>query len=363
MTRRFVWLSTLLVVGVLAFVLVVAEVLSAEEEAPVLPTGRSIQRLEGLKTVLIVPESRPADRPLSLVVVLHPAAGPASNMADTFDAWPAEGYVVCAPQAKDLTWEVGDLDALTRLVPGLVEALSIDPARVHLVGYSDGGTHLDRVAFDDAVKPCSATWVAATYTGNRVPRWAREELGALALLGADDEQLRQLEAGMERLEGKVRSVECRVAENVGHRFPYDERPYLLWWMGIQEKRITKGHDLSLPWTEDLDTALASQAGEKKGGVFLWVYGDGDAESEDALAVQRDVFLDGRVRFLASQLACVRLDASQQAGRLASFDVTSAPALVVLDTKGRVVKSFTSGFSPRKVAAALKKVAPRRKPPR
>lgn len=363
MTRRAGWLSILSLAGFLAFVLVVAEGLSADEGAAPIPTGRSTQRLEGLKTVLIVPETRPADRPLSLVVVLHPAAGPASNMADAFEAWPAHGYVVCAPQAKDLTWEVGDLDALTRLIPSLVEALSIDPARIHLVGYSNGGTHLDRVAFDDAVKPCSATWVAATYTGNRVPRWAREGLGALALLGANDDQLRQLQAGMARLEGKVRSVECRVAPGVGHRFPYDERPYLLWWMGVQEKRFAKGNDLSLPWTEDLDTALASQAGEKKGGVLLWVYGDADAENEDAYALQAEVFLNADVRFLAEQLACVKLDVAQHEKVLEAYEVVASPALVVLDTKGAVVKTFTSSFSPRKVASALKKIVPRRNPAR
>lgn len=345
-----------------ALLCLLAPVASADGEAPY-PVGRSVKKLEGLKTILLVPETKPTDRPYSLVVALHAAAAPAGNMADLFETWPAEGYVVCAPQAKDLTWEVGDLDAVIRLIPKLVDDLDIDPARVHLVGYSNGGTQLDRVAFDDDVKACSATWVAATYTGNKVPRWARKDLGVLALLGARDEELDRLRSRMAKLDGKVGSVEVRVAKDVGHRFPHAERPYLLWWMGVQEGRLEPGKDLSLRWTEDLDKAIALQAGEKKGGVFVWIYGAADAEKPGTADLQRRVLLNDEVRFFAEQLECVKLDGEKNKALLEKLELTTSPALVVMDTKGEVVKLFAETFSPRKVAAALKKVVPNRKLPR
>lgn len=331
------------------------------EDAEPYPSGRSTQRIEGLKTVLVRPEGEAAAEVRSLVVALHAAASPAANMADAFKAWTEHGYVVCAPEARDLTWEVGDLESVIRIIPHLVEALALDPKRVHLVGYSDGGTHLDRVAFDDDVKPCSATWVAATYNGNRVPRWARDSLGALVLIGQKDEQIRSLRAGADRLRGKVRSIELRAAEGVGHRFPYDERPYLLWWMGVQEGRITPGDDLGFDWTEDLPAAIASQEGKSKGGLLVWIYAAEDSEQDAAMTLQAEVLLDANVRFLGRQLACVKLDLAKSKELLAPFGVETSPALLVLDTKGEVEKLFQDEFSARKVASVLKKLAPERKP--
>jgi predicted esterase len=335
--------------------------LPARAEDPAYPAGRSRPEIEGLRTVLHVPEGLSRERPASLLLMLHGAGGSAEGMADGMGAWVRSGFVVCAPQARDVTWEPADVAAARRIVAHLKKSLPIDPKRVHVLGYSNGGWNLSPLAFDDAIRPCSATWVAAGYNGGQVPRWAKEGLGVIALAGTEDPNVRAAEATVTALDGKVRRVEVRTQQGLGHNWPTALMPYLHWWMGVQEGRFVPGEDLHFEWTQDFDAALASQADARRGGVLLYVYGPGDAESEDARAVQNETLFDREVRFLGQQLACVRWAFPGHEERLAGWGVTGTPALLVFDRKGAVTKRFQGAIGARKLASALRAVAPRKSP--
>ncbi len=66
------------------------------DEAPY-PPGESTRTLEGLETVLILPRDLTAEKPASLLLILHGAGGTAVGMARSFAAWADDGYVVAAP--------------------------------------------------------------------------------------------------------------------------------------------------------------------------------------------------------------------------------------------------------------------------
>ncbi|MFV1959248.1 MAG: hypothetical protein ACC662_07525, partial [Planctomycetota bacterium] len=295
---------------------------------------------------------------------LHPAAGPAGNMADLFEAWGKDGYVVCAPQARDITWEAGDLKRVLAIAAQLKKVLPIDPARVHVLGYSDGGNNLCPLAFDDDLRPRSVTWVASSYTGAQVPKWARRGLGALFLCGTDDPERRGAEKSVGQLRGKVRSVEIRLQPELGHGFPRDLRPYLRWWMGVQEGRFVAGEGRVFEWKEDLDAALASLKDVKKGGVLVYVFSGDDADKPSMRALQQEVFLDEAVRFFGLQLRRVRVDRSKHADVAARLGVEATPALVVLDRRGKVKAVHVERtLTPGRVAKSLRQVAPRRRMPK
>lgn len=348
---------------VLAVLLGIAPPLSSAGELPY-PPGQSIQQLEGLKTVLVLPDSIDPEKPASLVVILHGAGGTATGMAGSFAPWAKENYVVCAPKAQDQTWEPDDLKRTLRICAHLKDVLPIDPKKVHVVGFSNGGWNLHPLAFDDDLHPCSATWVAAGFQGGQVPRWARTDLGALAMAGSEDPNCRSARETVTILRDKVRNVEVQVQPGLDHKYPRELVDYHKWWMGVQDGRLTPGDDRSLEWTGDLDAAIASQAAvKKKGGVFVWLYTQDDAESLVARHLQHVALFDAEVRFLGRQIACVKLDVTEDPALLERLGVETAPALVVLDKKGKVKKRYEGEFKVSKLARTLRGVAPKRSMPR
>ncbi len=329
------------------------------------PPGRSIQNIEERKVVLVLPDALSAESPASLLIILHGAGGTATGMAGSFTPWAKDGYVVCAVKARDATWEVDDLKRVRTIAAHLKEVLPIDAEKAHVVGYSNGGWNLHPLAFDDDLKPCSATWIAAGFSGGQIPKWAKNHLGAIALAGSEDGNNRSARQTVPALEDKVRSVEFREEPGLGHAFPRTLMPYLQWWMGVQEGRLTPGVDLSFEWGADLPAAIASQAGGKKGGVLLWLYTPTDLRQapEQTKLLQNEVFFDPEVRFLGNQLACVKLDVSESADVLTEYKVKSTPALVVLDKTGKVKKTFEGKIKASKVARTLRSVAPQKSPPK
>ena len=349
--------------AVLLLLLALASPTVADEEAWPYPAGRTIKTIEGLKTYLHLPETLSRERPASLVIVLHSAGGSPGTMADRFEAWSHDGYVVCAPKAQDITWEPNDLKKIVLVATHLKTVLPIDPKKVHVVGYDQGGTELSPLAFHDELRPCSATWLTSGYRGHQVPRWAKTGLGACAIAGTDDFSKKDARATVKKLRGKVRNVEFHLQQGLGHAYPSKYAEYLRWWMGVQEGRLTPGDDRSFEWTTDLDAAIASQSVRKKGGVFVWVYSHADAESDRARTIQHTIFFHPEVRFLGRQIACVKLEAGANEERIAALGVKSAPALVVLDKKGKVKMAFQEEILAKKVARSLRGVAPRRTMPK
>jgi poly(3-hydroxybutyrate) depolymerase len=340
---------------ILAVALLTGSLLAAppdlQADEPAYPAGRSKQEIEGLRTWLRIPERISADAPASLVVILHGAGGSGSGMVDSLAAWERDGYVVCAPKAKDMTWEPNEVEQVKAIALHLIEVLPIDPRRVHVVGYSNGGWNLNPLAFDDDLQPCSATWIAAGCRGAKVPRWAAKGLGVIALAGSDDPNVGAARQTVSLLQGKVRNVEVRTQMGLEHAWPSELMGYLQWWMGVQEGRFTPGDDQSFDWGDDLTAAVAALEGARKGGVLVYFFSAEDAESEEAKTLQHATFFDPDVRFLGRQLQCVKLDIAEHGETAEALGVTATPAVVVLDRKG-------AGF-----ASALRSVAPQKRPPR
>ncbi len=345
--------------ALLPAVLLLAVAVAQEDSAP----GRSHRVIEGLDTWLLVPDGIDKEKPASLVVILHGLGGTASGMAGTLALWEDDGYVVCAPKSKGDGWTPADIKAVLRIAAHLKATLPIDPAKVHVVGFSNGGWNLAALAFDDELHPCSATWVAAGYNGGAVPKWARKGMGALALAGADDPNADAARKTVELLQDKVRSVEVRLQPGLGHSWPNEHEVYLRWWMGVQEGRFVPGEDRNFAWGDDLDAALAELQGAKKGGLMVYLFSAEDAAKPEAKALQNEIFGDALVRRLGAQLACVKLDAATNAEVMARVGAKETPAVAVLKKDGKVAKLLDGKIKASSLAAALRAVAPDKSMPK
>ena len=173
------------------------------------PPGRSSPVIEGLTVELDLPRELSKDKTASMVVILHGAGGTATGMAGSLREWTGLGYVICAPKSTDQTWSAPDIQAVKRIAEHMKSVLPIDPAKVHVVGFSNGGWNLDPLAFDDALHPCSATWIAAGCRTGSAPKWAKKGLGVLALAGTEDGNAKSAAETVKILDGKVRCVEAR----------------------------------------------------------------------------------------------------------------------------------------------------------
>lgn len=324
------------------------------------PLGPSSQPIDELTVELDLPRDLSAGKPASLVVVLHGAGGSATGMAGALRTWPAEGYVVCAPKSKGQIWSPSDLDSVKRIVAQLKKTLPIDPRRVHVVGFSNGGWNLAPLAFDDALRPASATWVAAGCREGNAPKWAKEGLGVLALAGDQDANADAARDTVRVLAGKVRSVEARFQAGLGHAWPEQLTDYLRWWMGVMEGRYTPGDDRNFDWQGDLEAARQALAGQKKGGILLYAFGPEDGEAGREL--QGRTFMDLEVRFFGQQLRCVKLSIDAHRAELEALGVKATPAVAVLDVKGVPKKVLSGPIKVRALQAAVRTTAPNKRMP-
>jgi len=325
------------------------------------PAGMSVQTIEGVETGLLVPPELSPEHPASLVILLHGAGDNGPNLVRALGGWDKEGYVVCAPSATEDTWDPKDLAAAKRIALQLMKEMPIDKRKVHAIGFSNGGWNVDTIAFDDDLKPVSATWIAAGFRGGGVPKWAKKGFGALALAGTDDKNADAARKTVDLLDGKVRSVEVRLQKGLGHEWPHEHDAYLLWWVGVMEGRFEPGKDLNFAWTDDLSAALEPLKQQKKGGVVVYVWSPDDKSKPEARALQSETLMDPLVRHYGNQLGAVKLEAGDPVAT--KLGVTATPAIVVLDKGGDVKKLLAGKFSAKSLAAALKSVAPDSKPPR
>lgn len=136
--------------------------------------------------LLRVPERRPGDDAMALVIVLHRRGGSAAQAARDYGMCAladANGFVVAYPETRALWgWSAGglplgdpaaDLAFLDRLLDTLTRELPIDPDRVYCCGHSSGGI----MAYDFAAyapERVAAIGVVAGSIGVRGP--GRREL-------------------------------------------------------------------------------------------------------------------------------------------------------------------------------------------
>lgn len=336
---------------------------AAEGELPY-PAGRSTQTIEGLTVDLGIPESLSKDKPASLAVILHGSGGTATGMAAALREWIPLGYVVCAPKSKGQVWSDSDVGAVKRIIAHLRKVLPLDPAKTHVLGYSNGGWNLPPLAFDDTVKPCSATWVASGCRGASPPKWAKKGLGVIALAGTQDANAASARETVNLLRDKVRTVEARFQPKLGHQWPRELMPYLRWWMGAMEGRFEPGVDLNLDWGDSIEKAVQALQGQKKGGILVQVFHADDKDKPLAKLITNDILMRPLVRYYAKQLQVVKLDYAEHKDALDALGVTETPALLILkkDGKRKTILQGPKQIKLRKVMAGLKSVAPNRKKP-
>ena len=263
---------------------------AAAEDLPY-ATGRSSVEIEGLQVELNLPAEMSQENLAALVIILHGAGGTATGMAGTLHEWGANGYVVCAPKSKGQVWTTSDVAAVLRIGAHLKSALPIDPKRVHVIGFSNGGWNLPPLAFDEDLRPCSATWVASGCKVSKVPKWAAAGMGVLALAGSNDGNARSARDTVKILDGKVRSVGVRLQPGLGHEWPRKLMPYFKWWMDAMDGRFVPGVDMNFDWGDSLDKALTSLSGRKKGGVIVYAFQASDADDPVAKALQNQHLLE------------------------------------------------------------------------
>jgi phospholipase/carboxylesterase len=107
------------------------------------PLGLSRER----DAILQLP-SQPIAVPLPLLVLLHGAGGSASGVLRRLGTAADEaGVAVLAPDSREQTWDalhggIGpDVRFLDRALERVFDALSVDPARLSIGGFSDGATY------------------------------------------------------------------------------------------------------------------------------------------------------------------------------------------------------------------------------
>lgn len=116
---------------------------------PPLPAGRHGLLLpEGREAVLVVPEGLDTQSPVPLLVLCHGAGGEADRVLPFFEHWArARRFLLLAPQSMFPTWDIviaghgPDLERLENALQQVATCFRLDPARLALAGFSDGGSY------------------------------------------------------------------------------------------------------------------------------------------------------------------------------------------------------------------------------
>lgn len=126
-------------------------VLLERRAAPQVP-GASLRAMttgefRGRPYVLRIPEDYRGDEPFPLLV--HLAGGPGYALlgwSSAAEALLATGYIVVAPHAVDTWWSEGSERLWAALLDEVFASLNVDPNRVFVAGFSNGGTGAFRFA-------------------------------------------------------------------------------------------------------------------------------------------------------------------------------------------------------------------------
>jgi dienelactone hydrolase len=95
----------------------------------------------GWPYVVHVPEDYRGDEPFPLIIVLGGGPGRAFATAQgAFRVLNPLGYLAVYPQANGMWWDEKPIAAVSALVPEVLAEYNVDPNRVYLTGFSNGGT-------------------------------------------------------------------------------------------------------------------------------------------------------------------------------------------------------------------------------
>jgi phospholipase/carboxylesterase len=115
--------------------------------APGAPLAAGLRDFHG--ALLYVPEGLDPARPPPLVVALHGSGGRAEGIVRRFRPLADQHKVILlAPRAREHTWDLiahqsfgGDLEAIDTLLEAFFAEVTVDPERVAVAGFSDGGSY------------------------------------------------------------------------------------------------------------------------------------------------------------------------------------------------------------------------------
>ena len=123
-----------------------------EQRAPPQPPGATLRGMttgefRGRPYVLRIPEDYRGDEPFPLLI--HLAGGPGHALlgwSSAAEALLGTGYIVVAPQAAETWWSEESERVVAALLDEVLGSLNVDPNRVFLAGFSNGGTGAFRFA-------------------------------------------------------------------------------------------------------------------------------------------------------------------------------------------------------------------------
>jgi phospholipase/carboxylesterase len=101
---------------------------------------------QGRDGVLSVPPGSSPDKPVPLIVMLHGAVG-RQDVEVLCDYAAKAGIAMAMPDSRGRTWDLmlggfgPDIAFLDRTLEHTFASVAIDPSRIALAGYSDGGTY------------------------------------------------------------------------------------------------------------------------------------------------------------------------------------------------------------------------------
>jgi predicted esterase len=132
--------------------------LTARPHAPSRTIDPGTHELAGAidsECTLFVPENYRADEPAGLFVVLHGAGNSRNYMGQFFPPAGEYGLVILVPKSAGRTWDMvmggfgRDVPAIDRALSHTFDHCNIDPARIALGGFSDGGSYALSLGLDN----------------------------------------------------------------------------------------------------------------------------------------------------------------------------------------------------------------------
>jgi len=190
---------------------------------------------------LYVPKTYDKSRSYPLVVVLHPAGLEGSRFVTIWGevAERTGAFLVAGPECHDRKkrmWDFADEKDLLATVRKVMGAFSVDPSRVLLTGFSQGGTYtytfgLRNPGFFRAIAPVSGALVARPSRETEAILLNARGLGVYIAHGAADNQIavERARASRERLEKAGLTVTYHEVPTLGHFLPQGEPDRIWTW--------------------------------------------------------------------------------------------------------------------------------------
>lgn len=114
---------------------------------PVQPGLHELGLARGKDGIFAVPKGYSAEKPVPLIVMLHGARGRTEGFTQFCQVAAESGMAAAAPDARGQTWDLvlggygPDIAFLDRVLAHLFARIAVDPRRVALAGFSDGGSY------------------------------------------------------------------------------------------------------------------------------------------------------------------------------------------------------------------------------